>query len=1039
MNQSFLTPNSFTLQSDRASDRNRNVTINSNIWDSTLLATNNSMGNEQSSSVRECDYSEISFTEKGLYVMYTNADSLFNKREELLALLEMCHYDIIVITETLPKNREHMNIQTQELEISGYNMYTIDTNNYVGRGIAIYIKTEINSAPVTQVRNQYIEVISVKIKLINNDWLLIHGVYRSPSSPNECLIELRNIFNQDRDEFNKFSHRVILGDFNMKEIEWDNETTSVNENHIASRFLEIVRDNFLYQQVSQPTRVRENERESLLDLILTNEENMVEDLQYLPPLGKSDHLVLNFNLILYSPENETKVEKRNYFKGDYEKIRSSLKNKDLSGIINQATSTNEAWESFTDIIQEVSEANIPVCKTLHKKYNTPWMNNIALSAIRAKRKKWNRYQNCKNEENKKQYHEARIKATKDTKTAKVEYERRLAENINSNNKAFWNYVQSKTKTRETIGNLIDEDGNLHTDNLTKCQILNKFFTSVFTQENLDTMPEFPDRHLNQPLGELIINTQIVENYIKKLNGSKSQGPDNCHPKLLLESINEIKEPLAVLFNKSIDEGKVPDQWRLANVIPIHKKGLKSKPENYRPISLTSVASKLLEKIVRDKIMAHMENNNLFTKHQHGFRAGYSCVTQLIDVCDKWTEELDNKNNIDVIYLDFQKAFDSVPHKRLIKKLQGYGIEGNILKWIEDFLSQRKQRVVVGGSQSEWSNVTSGIPQGSVLGPTLFLIYINDLPDVVRCMVKLFADDTKLYAVVNNQQQAEELQTDLINMCKWSEDWQIDFNLGKCKYMHIGRGNEHENYYMIKNDKRTTIKTVQEEKDLGVTVDNKLKFVSHIQNSVKKANRNLGIIKRTFSYLDKTVFLNLFKALVRPHLEYGSTVWSVLYKKDKIAIENVQRRATKLLHSIRNLSYTERLLELGLPSLQYRRIRADMIEVYKIMNGIDKCEKDQLFTIQPYQRTRGHNLKLYKRKFRLDIRKYSFSQRVVNQWNNLPESIVTANSINQFKTRINTYWKDIEIKFQPDCYSYAHAPTDQIYDRRTRMDQRSGSL
>lgn len=153
VNQSFLTPNSFTLQSDRASDRNRNVTINSNIWDSTLLATNNSMGNEQSSSVRECDYSETSFTEKGLYVMYTNADSLFNKREELLALLEMCHYDIIVITETLPKNREHMNIQTQELEISGYNMYTIDTNNYVGRGIAIYIKTEINSALVTLVTN----------------------------------------------------------------------------------------------------------------------------------------------------------------------------------------------------------------------------------------------------------------------------------------------------------------------------------------------------------------------------------------------------------------------------------------------------------------------------------------------------------------------------------------------------------------------------------------------------------------------------------------------------------------------------------------------------------------------------------------------------------------------------------------------------------------------------------------------------------------------------------------------------------------------
>ena len=180
------------------------------------------------------------------------------------------------------------------------------------------------------------------------------------------------------------------------------------------------------------------------------------------------------------------------------------------------------------------------------------------------------------------------------------------------------------------------------------------------------MPIFADRSLGKSLEFFDINIEMVEKYIKKLNASKSQGPDNLHPKLLLETFDEIKVPLTEIFRKSLQEGQVPTDWKLANIIPLHKKGSKSSPENYRPISLTSVVSKIIEKLVRDKIMGHMEGNGLFTKHQHGFRKGYSCVTQLIDVCDKWSEELDNKNSIDAIYLDFQKAFDSVPHQRLVK-------------------------------------------------------------------------------------------------------------------------------------------------------------------------------------------------------------------------------------------------------------------------------------------------------------------------------------------------------------------------------------
>jgi hypothetical protein len=295
-----------------------------------------------------------------------------------------------------------------------------------------------------------------------------------------------------------------------------------------------------------------------------------------------------------------------------------------------------------------------------------------------------------------------------------------------------------------------------------------------------------------------------------------------------------------LYKRSISEHKLPQTWKNANITAIFKKGSRKQAGNYRPVSLTSILCKTLESIVRDGIMEHMNDNKLFTQHQYGFRRGRSCVTQLLEIMDHWTDLLDEGKNIDVIYLDFQKAFDTVPHMRLLKKMEAYGICGEVLAWVKGFLETRNQRVVLGKDVSDWKSVKSGVPQGNVLGPVLFLIFINDLPTVVKCFVKLFADDTKSYTVVRNECDRQQLQRDLDSLCQWSNTWLLKFNAAKCKVMHIGRTNPNLDYFMTDQTTSNTskINVVSEEKDLGVTFDPSLKFSKHIANCAAKANKVL---------------------------------------------------------------------------------------------------------------------------------------------------------------------------------------------------------
>jgi len=284
--------------------------------------------------------------------------------------------------------------------------------------------------------------------------------------------------------------------------------------------------------------------------------------------------------------------------------------------------------------------------------------------------------------------------------------------------------------------------------------------------------------------EGVFEEKEVKKLLNELNPNKSKGPDCLHPKALKELQSVLTKPLTRIFNASKEEAKLPEIWKIGNVVALFKKGDKSDPGNYRPVSLTSIACKMMEKLVRNQIVEHIKRNKLLSKKQFGFISGRSTTLQLLLVLDHWTEILDNGGSIDSVYMDFMKAFDKVPHRRLIKKMKHYGIGEKTLNWVQDFLSNRKQKVSVNGMDSTTHNVTSGIPQGSVLGPILFVIYINDMPDCVAATAYLFADDTKLYKEIKSPEDSNSLQRDLDSLQEWSNTWLLKFHPNKCKVMTV---------------------------------------------------------------------------------------------------------------------------------------------------------------------------------------------------------------------------------------------------------------
>ena len=870
--------------------------------------------------------------ENCLNVLYTNADTLFNKITELKLTLNSMENkpQIIAITEVKQKHSD--SLIESELHIPGYNVFCDLAENK--RGIIIYAMKDIKAKQIS-IANVASEYVCVELQNKNGN-ILISCIYRSPSSSCENNDNINKLINDISSSKAKF--KLIVGDFNFADINWNKwEGHTVASNN----FLHTMQGNFLMQHVIFPTRARGSNEPSLLDLVISNDD-FIDNIEYLSPLGKSDHSVLSISCKIQQQMEDYEI-KLNYNKGNYEGLREFLTCDWNSELNADGSSIDDMWKTFKHKVLEGIEAFIPG----PNKYST-WKKNswkCPLSKevrllIRKKHRMWTRYMETRDQNYLNRYKYYRNKVRSETRNVQRMEQCTVSAQCKQNPKKFWNYVKRRTSVRSGIDDiLLEQDGEIRekielTDDYDKAQAFNNYFSTVFTVESRNALPKVTNKKCTTSMKEITITADMVLKKLNCLNVNKSAGPDGIHPRILQEVKHEIVDALCIIFNESISRHQIPADWKNAHITVVHKKGSKTNVANYRPISLTCVICKILESMIRDHVMEHFKINKLFNNNQYGFIKGRSTTTQLLKILDDWTDYLEGNGQIDVIYTDFAKAFDKVPHKRLIHKLKSYNIDENVVQWIIAFLTNRQQKVKINGSLSEWLEVLSGIPQGTVLGPLLFLIYINDLPDVCDSYSKmsLFADDAKIYTYINNVDDCISLQHNANKLYQWTQDWELTLNIDKCTVCKYGMKITINSDYYLNNIKLEEVHTV---KDLGVTFDDHLQFKDHCLDKIKKAYAMLGLIKRNFNLLCRNSFVMLYKTMVRSHLEYANAVWNPHREGLIKDLERVQMKATKLVSELRKKSYKERLMELKLPTLKYRRIRGDMIEVYKLlMNKYD---------------------------------------------------------------------------------------------------------
>ena len=801
------------------------------------------------------------------------------------------------------------------------------------------------------------------------------------------------------------THNVIItGDFNLPNINWENHHVTPNSGYstvAANKLLSLVEEHGLIQNVNEPTRKQGNAN-NILDLVFTNRPGLIKKLNVVDDISDHSTVIIDVNI---SPKRKHRPKRKIFIrnKADHPNIEKSLDDFTHEYFsLNQNMTVNDKWNLVSTKIINIMNQYVPSRLTTSR-FNLPWFSKDLKKMCKRKKRLYKKAKRSRNPEDWQEFCNLRKDMHKHLRSARLSYINQfLTTAITDKPKAFWSFISKLRQDNQGIGDL-NIAGDIISDDKQKAEALGNQFKSVFTHEGHSELPNLNDSPHGK-IPKITISLKGVHDQLSKINTSKSQGPDGIPPWFLNRYASHLTPIIHDIFQSSVDSGQVPNAWKEANITAIFKKGSRAETSNYRPISLTPVISKLLEHIIHSHIMKHLEQHHILTDHQHGFRAKRSTETQLIQTIHDISKSLDVKKTVDMAILDFTKAFDKVPHKRLIHKLKYYGITGPISSWIESFLTERTQQVVINGSASTPIQVTSGVPQGTVLGPLFFLLYINDLPNNLTSNVRLFADDCLLYLPVKSDNDTSLLQNDLLKLEEWQNTWLMKFNPTKCFTMTLASRKPTPNHYTFCGQQ---LKSVQSHCYLGVQISNTLNWTTQCNSVAKKAQQTLGVIRRNLNKCPTHIKSIAYTTLVRPILEYASASWDPHCLKHIKTLERIQRQAARFCtqnYSREPGTVTQLLKDLQWDTLQTRRKIKRLSIIYKMEHNLIDIPLDHY--IQHNTRpSRKHDSQFLQIRHSANIFGNSFFPTTIKEWNSLPPNTVSSKSLNSFQKNLNQHFNN----------------------------------
>lgn len=952
------------------------------------------------------------FEKKGLHFVHINIRSMVNKMADLISLANKTRASVIAVSETWLDT----SVTDGEIRINGYNVVRKD-RGCKGGGVCLYIKDNLPFNCRTDLDQEGLEGVWVDIFLPKTKPITVGVVYRPPTQSN--FLDLLQMTLSNIDPSREF---YLLGDMNINMVKNNHNSVGLLKN-----YKQILNVFGLNQLIKEPTRVT-NSSESVIDHIVTNQPDKICQNGTVH-VGISDHALIYCTRKIvrgtFRGHNAVKIRSLKHY--SRENLNSLLSSQNWAEVYESHTAT-KALEVFNCIMLSVIDSVAPVKEVRVKSNTEPWIDSSILEAIATRDSLLHKYlSNKSNLSMLSEYRKARNKVQELVKKAKSNYVSDKIEEDRNNPKNLWTHLKNLGHSNKNKGNsqiILEVDNEICYDSLTVGNHINNFFTGI-ASKLVDSLPTpsnifrvgkeqfmryYSDKGITPGAFRLKeVDSSVVHKHLESLKESKSTGFDNISGKFLKEGADHIYRPLSHIINLSIRTSEVPPIMKLAKVTPLHKKNSRLQVGNYRPVSILTITSKLLERCVYDQIESYLQNNHLVYEFQSGFRKGYSTDTCLIYLQDHIRQQMDQGLYTGVALLDVQKAFDCVDHEILCRKLEHLGIEAS---WFKSYLSDRKQTVSLGGVLSKTCDVSCGVPQGSLLGPLLFLIYSNDMKAAVNCKLLLYADDSVLMVSDKDPEVVSKLLGDeMLNCYNWMIDNRLAMHAGKTELILFASKrklkkvqNFHVNFQNFKIYGQNSVKY------LGVLLDNDLSGKSMVESTIKKAASRLKFLFRQGKYLNLKCRKLLGSALVQSHLDYCCSSWYYgLTKKLQGNLQIMQNKLVRFvlgLHPREHLSQTH-LNSIGFVKISDRTMQLMLNHVFNIRKGLAPRYLSNFFTntTEIHRHFTRHSQLSYNIPQIQSFTKGSFFYNAITGWNALPLQVKTIDSKQAFKTRVKRHLAD----------------------------------